>query len=274
MFSKIFNRNPAISADEPKLFPLFGIIFGPYNLFIDNFRRFFVVAAAMALVMTALFMLLGQNVMCSFGDVDNVFCSGNAWLYLLSKVLGIYLIAVFSVRLYQASYQKVGFSWRWLLTPQKLDAKASATYLVYLLLNLISLFSAYLLYVRVPNPDWRIELSYFAVVAIGFLVPFVLLRFYSLLAFVLSAEKLPSLKYIWQKTQNNGLRLVFSFGLMFCMLIFSLNAVVNNFRLVALENTIYISLIAEYLFNLVMLVNMAFFVNYCYLQKKFLSGEK
>ena len=275
MFSKFLNRySDAGAADGAKLFPIFRVVFGPYNLFIDNARRFFAIGGIFALIMTVVFMLLGQNVMCSFEDVRNVFCSNNPWVYLVSKLIGLGLIAVFAVRLYQITYQDVAFSWKNLFKLQLRDAKAAGALLAYLLLNMISLLSIYALYVRVPNPDWRIELCYFAVVSVGFLVPFVLLRFYSLLAFVLAGEKFPSLKYIWQNTAGNGLRLVFSFALIFCILVFSLNAVANNFRLVALENTIYISFIAEYLFNLVLLLNMTFFVNYCYLQKNFLFGEK
>lgn len=269
-------------ADEPQLeakpetikFPIIGLLFGPYNLFIDNSRRFFAEGAVFALIMTFMFLLMGQNMMCPFAENSmSGMCSNSAVLYLVARLLGLYLTAMFSVRIYQYCYNGAAFSWRWLLLPQITDLKMSAAYVIYVCLNLVSMLSAYLLYVRVPNPDWRIELSYFAVVSLGFLVPFVLLRFYSLFGFIAENRKFPPLYRLWRTTSGNGLRLLSSFALLFCVLVFSLNSVVNNFRLVASENTFYITFIAEYIFNLVVLLNVMFFVNYCHLQKKFLFGE-
>lgn len=269
-------------ADEPQAetkpeavkFPVIGLVFGPYNLFIDNSRKFFAAGSIFALIMTVMFLLLGQNIMCPFANNSMPeICSNSPVLYLIARFLGLYLTAVFIVRIYQYCFAGAAFSWKWLLLPQATDLKMTAAVVVYICLNLLSMLSAYLLYVRVPNPDWRIELSYFAVVSLGFLVPFVLLRFYSLFGFVAENCKFPSLRRLWRETSGNGLRLLSSFALLFCVLVFSLNSVVNNFRLVASENTFYIAFIAEYIFNLVVLLNVMFFANYCYLQKKFLFGK-
>lgn len=260
---------------EPQKFPLLKLIFGPYNLFIDNSRKFFVVGGIFALIMTVVFLLLGQNLMCAFENNSLPDLCGRSFaLYLTARLAGLLLTAVFCVRLYDYCYAGAAFSWGWLLRPQKTDAKMFAAGLVYIGLNLLSLLSAYLLYVRVPNPDWRIELTYFTVVSLGFLVPFALLRFYSLFAFVMENKSFPSLRKLWRDTSGNGLRLLVSFGLLFCVLIFSLNSVVNNFRLAASENTLYITVIAEYMFNLVVLLNTMFFINYCRVQKEFLFGKE
>lgn len=259
---------------EPAKFPVIGLLFGPYNLFIDNSRKFFATGGIFALLMTLIFLILKQNMMCPFENNSlPQMCSSNPAAYLAARGLGLWLTAMFSVRLYQYCYGGAAFSWNWLLRPQKADFKMIAAYLLYIFLNLLSMLSAYLLYIRVPNPDWRIELSYFAIVSLGFLVPFVLLRFYSLFPFVMENRKFPPLRQLWRNTSGNGLRLLSSFALLFCVVIFSLNSVVNNFRLVASENTFYITIVAEYVFNLVVLLNVMFFVNYCYLQKKFLFGK-
>lgn len=269
------NKAAPLPEEKVKKFPIFRLIFGPYNLFIDNSRKFFIVGGIFSLVMTLVFLLLGQNLMCAFENNSRTgFCADGPVFYIIARFMGLFLISMFSVRLYEYCYNNAVFSWKWLLFPQKSDVKMFGGYLVYISLNLLSLVSAYLLYIRIPNPDWRIELSYFFVVSLGFLVPFVLLRFYSLMAFVMENRKIPSLKKIWYETSGNGLRLLISFALLFCILIFSLNSVINNFRLVASENTIYITFVAEYIFNLVVLLNIMFFINYCHVQKDFLFGEE
>ncbi|MBQ8661433.1 MAG: hypothetical protein IJ482_03820 [Alphaproteobacteria bacterium] len=274
-YDNLQNKPASEPEPEPKKFPALRLIFGPYNLFIDNSRRFFMLGGILALVMTAVFLLLGQNLMCAFDTNSRMdLCADSPVLYFASRLAGLFLVSVFSVRIYESCYAGAAFSWRWLLRPQKADAKMFAAYAVYLGLNLLSLVSAYLLYVRVPNPDWRIEFAYFTVVSLGFLVPFVLLRFYSLFAFVMEDRPFPPLRQLWRDTSGNGLRLLVSFALLFCVLIFSLNSVINNFRLVASENTIYITFVAEYIFNLVVLLNIMFFVNCCRVQKEFLFGEK
>ncbi|MBQ7285788.1 MAG: hypothetical protein IJW72_06010 [Alphaproteobacteria bacterium] len=269
-------QNKPVVTPEPEAqkFPVLGLIFGPYNLFIDNTRKFFALSSVFALIITIVFMLFGQNLMCGMSNNSlQSLCSESMVTYLLSRLCSLFLIAMFSVRIYNYCYNNTSFSWRWLLLPQKADFKVMIAYLIYMGLNFVSLLSAYLLYIRVPNPDWRIELTYFAVVSIGFVLPFVLLRFYSIFAYIMSNQKLPSLRHLWQDTAGNGLRLLLSFSLLFCILIFSLNSVIGNFRLVASENTFYITIVGEYIFNLIVLLNVMFFINYCYLQKKFLFGE-
>lgn len=274
-YDNLQNKPVPETEPEPKKFPALKLIFGPYNLFIDNSRRFFMLGGVFALIMTMVFLLMGQNMMCAFETNSRMdLCSDSPVLYLAARLIGLFLVSVFSVRIYESCYAGASFSWRWLLRPQKADVKMFAAYVVCLGLNLLSLVSAYLLYVRVPNPDWQIELAYFAVVSTGFLVPFVLLHFYGLFAFIPENRPFPSLKKLWHNTSGNGLRLLVSFALLFCVLIFSLNSVVNNFRLVASENTIYITFVAEYIFNLIVLLNIMFFINYCRVQKEFLFGEK
>lgn len=259
---------------EPRKFPAIGLVFGPYNLFIDNSRRFFTVGGIYALIMTAVFTLLGQNLMCTFENNSlSELCSRDLTFYILSRLFGLWLISAFCVRIYGLCFKSIAFSWRYILRPCWTDAKVLLALIIFLMLNMLSLVSAWLLYIRIPNPDWRIELGYFTIVSVGFLIPLLLLRFYSLMAFIFTGSKLPSLLGIWKNSAGNGLRLLSSFMLLFCVLIFSLNSVVNNFRLVASENTIYITFVAEYIFNLVVLLNIMFFVNFCRLQKEFLFGK-
>ena len=137
-------------------------------------------------------------------------------------------------------------------------------------LNLLPLISLYLLYVRVPNPDWRIEITYFAVVSVGFIVPFILMRFYSFPAFILAGEKLPSIKEVWAKTSGNTFRIIVSVSLLVLISGMVLLSVYSNFKLVAAENTFYINTMVQLIYELVYFAIVMFWVNYFYTQKIYL----
>lgn len=253
-------------------FPLGQIIFGPYLVFMNHFREFFLTAAFYALLMSIIYLLGGQSMFCASGLFEqNLFCSNSMVLYIGSRLVVLFVVAVFCVRYFQSVWLKENISWQFLLTPQKKDVISFVAFVIFILLNAISGLSWYKLAVRVPNPDWRIELAYFTVVALGFLVPFILLRFYSIFALIWNGEKVSSLKQMWLKTRGNTLRLIISLTLWFFVFIFSLSAVSVNFNIAAQNNSIYIIFIGEYVFNFVVLILMSFFVNFCSLQNLFLT---
>ena len=265
-----------IAPSEPEegtvRFPWSKIVFGPYFIFMNHFREFFFTAALYALLMTAIYLLGGQSMFCGsdlFGE--SLFCSNNLYLYIGIRLVVLLVVAVFCVRYFQAVWLKENISWKFLLMPQKKDLVSFVAFIIFILLNAISGLSWYLLAVRVPNPDWRIELTYFAVVASGFLVPFILLRFYSVFALVWNGEKISSLGQMWCKTRGNTLRLIMSLALWFFLFIFSLSAVSVNFNIAVQNNSFYIVFVGEYVFNFVVLILMSFFINFCGLQKLFLT---
>lgn len=271
----LLSRLVAAPEEGTVRYPLWRIVFGPYMIFIDNFRPFFFIGGLYALIMSVLYLLGGQSLFCSYSNFTaQEICSANIWWYAGTRLAVLFVIGAFCVRYYQAVWQKQPLSWSYLLKPRKTDACSFAAFVVFLLLNAVSGLSWYLLSVRVPNPDWRIELTYFAFVALGFVVPFVLLRFYGVFAYLWNCEKIPSLWQIWQKSRGNGLRLILSLALWFFLFVFALLSVSVNFNLAAGDNPFYIVIAGEYVFNLVVLILISFFINFCGLQKLFLSeGE-
>ena len=257
-------------------YPLGQIIFGPYIVFMNHFREFFLTAAFYALLMSIVYILGGQSMFCAFTSLEqDLFCSNNLYLYIGTRLIALLIMAAFCVRYFKAVWLKENVSWQFLLTPQRKDFVSFFAFIAFILLNAISGLSWYLLAVRVPNPDWRIELAYFAVVALGFLVPFILLRFYGVFALIWGGNKIPSLWQMWLKSKGNSLRLILSITLWFFLFVFSLSAVSGNFRAVSSDNSFYFVLIGEYIFNFVALALLSFFVNFCSLQKLFLTeGNK
>lgn len=268
--SKMFS--PSEPEEGTVRFPWSRIVFGPYFIFMNHFREFFFAAAVYALLMSVVYILGGQSMFCASSSLEqNLFCSNSIYLYVGSRLVVLLVVAAFCVRYFQAVWLKDNISWQLILKPQKKDFSSFIAFVIFILLNAISGLSWYKLAVRVPNPDWRIELAYFAVVALGFFVPFILLRFYSILALIWSGKKIPSLWRMWLKTRGNVLRLIFSLTLWFFLFIFSLSAVSVNFSIAAQNNAFYIVFIGEYVFNFVVLILMSFFVNFCGLQNLFLT---
>ena len=268
--SKMFG--PSEPEEGTVRFPLSRIVFGPYFIFMNHFREFFFTAAFFALLMSVVYLVGGQSMFCGLGLFEQkLFCSNNLYFYIGTRLIVLLIVAAFCVRYFQTAWLGNNLSWKFILTPQKKDLTSFFALVVFILLNAISGLSWYLLAVRVPNPDWRIELTYFAVVALGFLVPFILLRFYSIFALIWNGEKISSLTQMWLKTRGNALRLIFSLTLWFFLFVFSLSAVSVNFNIAAQDNSFYIIFIGEYVFNFVVLILMSFFINFCGLQNLFLT---
>lgn len=273
LLKKLFEAPTPAPAEETAAvkMPLLRLLFDPYALFVDNTRRFFIIAAQYALLLTFVSLAAGQGYMCLYSDYRlSGWCTNSSWLYLAAHIINLFIICMFMGRWYQACFKEQLQPFCCLLRPQKADLRCFLMIAGFILVNMIAILSAYLLYVRVPNPDWRIELIYFTVVGLGFLAPFVAMRFYSLLAFVLGGEQLPPLSAVWQRTSGNTFRILLSLTLIFFIAVFGLFAFMNNFRLVENKNALYISFIVEYLYNLVVLLIAVFFVNHCALQKIFL----
>ena len=277
LLNKLFS-DPAPAAETPSVavkIPFLRIILDPYSLFIDQVGKFLVVGSFIALVMAVLSLSAGQGFMCIYQDYRaHGYCIDNVWIYGLVRIINLFLFAIFMTKWYQICYLNRPLNCDTLCRVGHTDLKTFATLLVFILLSLISALSLYLLIVRVPNPDWRIELLYFAVVSLGFWVPFLLIRFYSVFGFVMGGEKVPPLRLIWNKSAGNTLRLLCSISLLFVVSVFMMFGFMNNFRLAAVRHAVYISWIVEYLYNLMLLLLLAFFVNHCRLQQIYLFGRK
>ena len=159
------------------------------------------------------------------------------------------------------------------MCPQKTDIKAFLGLVGFILLNAVAGLSWYILLVRVPNPDWRIELVFFGFVSLGFFVPLVCLRLYSFMADLWGGKQLSSLWSIWQKSRGNNLRLVISIGILFFVFAFSISAVIRRLSYYAEEANYMLAIIGEVLYSITILLVISFWVNNCAIQKNILSKE-
>lgn len=108
------------------------------------------------------------------------------------------------------------------------------------------------------NPDWRIEFIWFILAFACCWLPFLVLRFSAAISYLLDNGKAPSLKKVWQQTNNKN----FSIIVPFCLLLLVSNLLIVKVSMwlrsfLAAQNNIATSFICEFINNLVILLVVA-----------------
>lgn len=252
--------------------PFFKICFAPFSAWIDNIKPFFLTAALYAAVISLIAYFSGFGYMCiySSGFETNSICSNSGIIYIIYSLLKFLLVTLFSVKWYMFCYQKAELNFKNFIYTNKIYLKTLGIFAILLLINFLPLISTIILYIRVPNPDWRVEILFFAIVSIGYVIPFLFVRFYSIIAFVLNGEKIPPLKEMWLKNSGNLMNLLAGLFLIFILIFIILGSLYRNFQPVADSAGIYINLVSEFIYNMVFLFGIALFVNHCEIEKQIL----
>ena len=250
--------------------PFFKSILGAYGLLLDKFKEFVSAGCLFSLILAVLYFSFGQDVLCTNGDYrKNHLCTDSLYLYIV-----IHFVALFIVAMYMRC-----FSLTALCRPDKLslrsfipckkDIKIFCLFCLFLTGILIAGLSAYLLYIRIPNPDWKIEIGYFMVVSLGFWVPIISLRFLSLFAFAACGEPLPSIKTLWQKTSGNMANILV--GIMLLVIFLSTIGISLTNNILRLQSeSLLLALGYEYLSDFAVILAATCFINFCYIQKNIL----
>lgn len=256
--------------------PLFRLMFSPFNQILDNGKIFFILSLFGALFVCLAATLLGFNYLCSYPSAQsaNLFCSNSLWGYLLYSIIKMLVWGYVGIKWYEYVFIKAPLNKKSLFCIDKRYLKFSGYLLLFLFLNMLPLLSWWVLYVRVPNPDWRVEMVFFAVVSIGFIMPIVLLRFYALLGFVMRGEKVPSVSYIWEKTSGNTLKIFMSFMLILILGIFIFGNLYTNFRTLLNDVSLYNMLLSEYIYDFFSLFLYISVLNNLNLQYEILYAAK
>lgn len=252
--------------------PFVKAIINPLGILGDNIKNFVIIGGVYGLVLTVLAYFLGVTYACTYANNEPQFfyCSSYGWEFFVYEALKFFVFACFIKSWADVVFEKQKFAFN--INWQEL--KVFLLLVVFLGLFLLPLVSLYFLYTRVPNPDWRIEISYFAVVSVGFWVPFFVLRFFGLIGFAAASEKLVSLKEVWSKTSGSTFRIMmFLFVLLLiAFLLFgsfnsSFASIANNFSFI---NVVFVG----FIYNVLSLLVLAIFANHCILMKDFIKGEK
>lgn len=260
-----------ITENTPRRISLFRIIVEPLGWVIDHFKIFVLTAVWWALLLSLASFAFQHPYLCLYPEYREAhFCSESVVSYILMQLVLVGLSCCFMLRWTQLISGKKTLGFAFIARPQWADLKMWSAVILFILFNMVSILSAWLLYQRVPNPDYQIELVYFTVVGCGLLFPLIAMRFYSVLGFIAEREKVPSLRQIWKRGRGNNLRIMLGLGLIFLIAVFSLSAFSGEIRQIENKNTFYVGFIVEYLYSLLILLLSAFFINHCLLQKRYL----
>lgn len=260
---------------KPVKLPVVKMMFAPFSLLLDNGKNFFLLALPFALLISVLAMASGFGYMCIYAKVVPItaYCNDSGINYVLYFLLKVFLWALFAIKWCESSILKQPLTVQSVLKIDRRSFKLAGVLLLIIALNFLPMISGWILYLRVPNPDWRIEILFFAVVSIGFLVPFVVMRFYSIVAFVIYGKKVPPLKEIWYKTSGDLLVILISLFFIFILAVFVLGNLYSNFQTVAAESSFYVNFSSEFIYNLIVLLIFTVIINNFCLQQQLLFAK-
>lgn len=239
----------------------------------ENINMFIKLASVFMVMLTILAYLFGKTYFCAFPNslsTDLSCTDGSLYTYLVYLLCKIVLMAIFMQMWLSFALEKQLLNKENIFNNRYLYLKSVGWFLMFLILNSLPVISGLLLLFRVPNPVWQIELMYFTVVSTGFVVPFIMMRLYAVFADLLNAKGFVNLKKVWKNTVGCGLKIVFSaavffFGVLLLFLIMQ-SALNNN---TAPYPEIY-NLLAELIFNFIVLFIEALFINFIKVQNEIL----
>ena len=269
---KSFDVLNSFSGENP--IPPFKLFYLPFVYVIDNFLPLLKLTVLFALLIGSVSLATGFAYICGIPLLVNFHCSNSIILFVVHVLLKYFLLFFFAVKWYEMISQKKALNLPFLLSFDSKTLKAIGAMALMWGLNLIPFVSFYLLAIREPNPDATIELIYFGVVSIGFLVPFVVLRFYSVFGLILDDTSFTSLKEIWNRGKGNSLRIIIALFLIFMLALFAFLNFYLNMQSYDYSHPLWLGISSEFVYELMLLVLLALFIGHCYTQKYFLYGDR
>ena len=262
------------NSNEIKL-PWFKTLFGHFDLLLGANFSAWAVCLIFTTIETLLFAASGNMAACA-SDVynQNHFCNVN-----LLSALGVRIVIIFWECMFVRNWiEKINKQTKLTIKntflPNIKDVKIFALWVAYILTLAIAVGAMYLLYVRVPNPDWHIELLYFASIAWLFLVPLVALRFCCYGGAAALGYPLPKISEVWKRTSGNGIKLCLSLIILIIIGLFAGTNVARFAQQIRHVDSLLKALEIEYIIILVKMIIIALAANFCYMQYTLLFGSK
>ncbi len=277
MLDLFFNNHQLISPTTngtSKKIGMLRLVFYPFVLVFDKLGAWLKIASVYASILTVISFIFGYSYICAYGNVNNIFCNSSSWWYCIYMLMKLIIFAFFItewIEICDGKQYLIKQSFK--LSRQKI--KTVLIIIALITLSSIGIMSGYLLAIRIPSPDWKIELGYFTIVSLGFLVPILVTRFYSLVAYGAETKKLPSLFNIWKSTKGQMMKILFSLFVILVVMVFVLGNYLMSFRYDESENLWVFSIISEFILNILVLLFIAIWAGNCITQKEIIEmGNK
>ncbi len=219
------------------------------------------IPAFYAAVLCVLAFLTGFPMSCQLGREGVWWCyleKNNSemplYSFILCKLLLLFVCCSFFVDFYNTAFNKKIFSWKNPVLFNSERLKKIGLLFGTLLVLVAPIALAFAIFLKKANPDWRIEFIYFVIMFICCWIPFIVIRLSAIISYFLSDGKFPSLKVLWQKTEDRNFSIIFSYVLIFVILNFLSLQISYILRLLMLKYFYFsTALITEFFSNLFIL---------------------
>lgn len=219
------------------------------------------IPAFYAAVLCVLAFLTGFPMSCQLGKEGVWWCyleKNNSemplYSFILCKLLLLFVCCSFFVDFYNTAFNKKTFSWKNPVLFNSERLKKIGLLFGTLLVWVAPIALAFAIFLKKANPDWRIEFIYFVIMFICCWIPFIVIRLSAVISYFLSDGKFPSLKVLWQKTEDRNFSIIFSYVLIFVILNFLSLQISFISRLLMLKYFYFsTALITEFFSNLFIL---------------------
>lgn len=264
--------------DLIKKYSVWKSVMFPLRQLADNFEKFLLSGCLFALILTMLSYLFDQTYICVFNKALAQYlpCYDHNSLYGIYLLLKLIVCSFFvTVWIYLSTRETAEDDvYEYFLNHKKKFLLDFLIIVVFFVISLIPAVSGILLLMREPNPVWQIELLYFTFIGLGFVVPFVLMRFFTIFAELLAGEKWQNFVVVWRNTSGNVFKIVVSTALIFVIVLFLLVSINTSFRAESTSQPQLYNFAAEFVFNLITLLIVALFVSFIQGQKVLVLDNK
>lgn len=241
-------------------YSIFKAIAKPFWLISNKLGFFAGLSILFASVLSGLSLLFSTVFHCSFTNEAETLCASFStayFFYLCTKTL----IVILFIRSWIESLDNAKVNTAYLTQTLNGVFKTFLCLLIFVIFNTLPLISAYILFIRQPNPVWQIELLYFTVVGLGFLTPFLLMRFYAYLGEQLENKYHDSFWASWHNTQGFLFKILLSIGVLY---IFVLALYISANSPTLAEN----GFIGSFIENIAFLLGIALTSNFMLIQRQ------
>ena len=278
---KIINTYKQLLSSQPEpdsavvSLPLSGLLFRPWTMLADSFRGLLGLVLIYGALLSIVALLGGFAYVCRFNALFAIdfYCQGAIPLYLLNLVLQLFLITCFGMswcallKTEPFSFFGVFRHWRSIL--------ANMLRLFAVLLSVfIPVFSFMMLQARVPDPNWKVEVTFFAIVSLGFFTPFIAMRLLALVGRGFFLGQAVSVEQIWRRNKGNMLKILFSLSFILLVAVAFFNSIYFNLQELSAGQISVLGIPLEIIHNIFMLIFFTLFLNHCLVQYDYLyDGE-
>ena len=250
-------------------YPLIKAFTKPFSDVVDHMKFFAALTFGTAFVLTLLAYAFGKTFLCSVSSFNAlIHCNESAEAYITYFFLKLFILSSFLKIWYDKIYLNKEINKTYFKNNIKRFIFFFIGFILFIILNLCPIFSFYLLVLRVPNPVWQAEIGYFTVVSTGFIVPFVMLRFYANLAELIEGENFKNFKQTAENTCYQFSKILVSFAFVVVFSLVLSVSTIGTLRMHIFGNIPFYNLFSEYVFALMTLLIATLFINFIRVQKE------